>query len=221
MKLQTIFAIVLTIFACAHARPSCSFNQYYSTTDAQCKDCMACPINNIILEPCGKNTDTKCGPWKDWSFSFKQKSKAEQMSTESKVDESNKSTESFDSHHWFTIAMVLLGILCFLCVCIAGYIIVACFVWKRKDKEIIYNPVYVERPQPEEPRYVEMVTSSRDRLKQHVPSRIGTGSWSTFQSTSALPLLQSQNSENIYVNCMDYPMAKSKDTHDYVYLESN
>lgn len=140
MKLQAIFAIVLTLFACACARPSCSFNQYYSVNEAQCNKCTACPINNIILEPCGKYTDTQCGRWKDWTFNFKQKSKTEQKSTESKVEETNKSTESFDSHHWFTIAMVLLGILCFLCVCIAGYVIVACFVWKRKDKEIIYNP---------------------------------------------------------------------------------
>lgn len=247
MKLPTSIVVMHMLFACAYCRNTlspCGLNQFYNVENEKCTDCTECPSDTIVLTTCGWFSDIKCQPLAGLKFDYivpqnsaKWTSKGDKKSTLSRntsvMSKENDEQEHFNSHQWFTIAMILLGILCFLSVCLAAYIVIACFVCrnKNKDKEIIYNPVFIPRQPDEEPRYVDVFApSSRDRLKQHqhrsLTTRMNNGTVSTFQSTSALPLLQSQNSENIYVNCLDYfpndfSENKSKDTNDYVYLESN
>lgn len=226
MNSVVILSGILAFVYARSAKTQCKTMEYYDRETETCKSCrIDCPPNLIIVKPCGWYSDTTCGNLPlDFTFN---------LNTEGTVDNGNGGVsqptslvhteieETFDGNRWFTIAMVLSGVICVMCLCISAYAIVACICKDmKKNKEIIYNPVYIQRDTDEEPRYVEIFRPASRNKKSRV---MNNGRISTFQSTSALPLLQPQNSENIYINCMEYLPIGSLQTNssDYVYLESN
>ncbi|XP_033752872.1 uncharacterized protein LOC117336458 [Pecten maximus] len=191
MKLE--FYTLSAIFVCAveyvygkNVQP-CEDGMYYEKRSEDCRTCSVCPINTIILTPCGYFDDTKCGPFSDF-FQFQQKpgkssinrafvqiTKDTSLSSASRAEvtisprASDSGTFFEISDEWYLISMVLLGILCFVSLVIALYIIFACFVCKKaSDKEVIYEPEYITVSQQASPgsnKYRDiLVTATPDVL---------------------------------------------------------
>ncbi|OWF51941.1 uncharacterized protein LOC110448432 [Mizuhopecten yessoensis] len=192
MKLE--FYTLSAIFVCAveyvygkNVSP-CEDGLYYDEWSNDCRTCAVCPINTIILTPCGFFDDTKCGPFTDF-FHFHQesgKSSINRAFVQITKDSSslssapgsevtispraNGSGTFFEiSDEWYLISMVLLGILCFISLIIALYIIFACFVCKKaSDKVVVYEPEYITVSQQASPgsyKYRDtLVTASPDIL---------------------------------------------------------
>lgn len=191
MKLEvytlSAFFFCAVKFVCGKNLQPCDDGMYYEKKSENCRTCSDCPANNIILTPCGFFEDTECGAFSDF-FQFQQKSgkssldrtfvqitKDSSLSSapSEEVTISPRATDSgtfFEiSDEWYLISMVLLGVLCFVSLVIALYIIFACFICKKaSDKEISCEPEYITVSQQASPgsnKYRHtLVTASPDIL---------------------------------------------------------
>ncbi|XP_060065044.1 uncharacterized protein LOC132545380 [Ylistrum balloti] len=158
--LSAIFICALEYVYGKNVQP-CEDGMYYEKKSEDCRTCAVCPINTIILTPCGYFENTKCGKFTEF-FQFQEKSGKSSInrafvqitrdsslsSASADVTISPRASDSgtfFEiSDEWYLISMVLLGILCFVSLAIALYIIFACFICKKaSDKEIIREPEYI------------------------------------------------------------------------------
>lgn len=145
MELQISITVVILLIARAYARPSCSVGQYYDLSKEQCNFCtLKCPANTVVLLPCQKNSDTKCGliediQWPGFKFDHIGHVQVEETTTSTPTPETDNES---DSHHWFTISMLLLGILGFLGAVIVVYVFASYILWRKKGKKerIVFNP---------------------------------------------------------------------------------
>lgn len=133
--------------------PSCPMDQFFDQLNGDCRACLVCPKDYIINEPCQGIQDTVCGKFTDFVQKFnsanfnigsRSTDKPEEKNTiDNQQDNNGEATGIFQiSDEWYLISMILLGILCFAGAAITLYIILACFVCKKKvqDKDIIYQP---------------------------------------------------------------------------------
>lgn len=131
---------------------SCSPGEYFNRGLQLCTPCSSCPINTISRRRCFGDQDTFCRPFVEFD-KFHQSSKNKLFIED--VDDpildehtTHATVESLDhvklvaDGPWYTVAMSLLGVLCFVSVFLAVYVICVCFVCKKKrqEKEIIYDP---------------------------------------------------------------------------------
>lgn len=144
MDYRQVILVLLSIVVCSvNARHGCENGQYYSTRADACLPCSGCHDNEIIKRPCHRDQDTVCGVLKKFHFFHHHK-----QSNEEKTDIVAKTTvyptassEIFDDDEkWFTITMVLVGILVLTCVAGVIIVLVTCVVCKRKEREIICEP---------------------------------------------------------------------------------
>ncbi|KAL5006419.1 hypothetical protein ScPMuIL_015225 [Solemya velum] len=130
---------------------SCPLGEFFHRETQLCKPCSVCPINTISRRQCYGDEDTFCGAFIEFN-KFHQSSKNKHLEDSRPVlneQTTRGSEETVDGHiklvadgPWYTVAMSLLGVLCFVSVFLAVYVILVCFVCKKKrqEKEIIYDP---------------------------------------------------------------------------------
>ncbi|KAK3101779.1 hypothetical protein FSP39_006281 [Pinctada imbricata] len=169
----------------------CKSNEYYSIGLQRCLTCSVCPGKNLIIrKPCEKYSDTQCGPFIEFD-KFHQSPIVNVLSsanvTRGKVlltarIESTRSTnvpvEVIKDGRWYTLAMALVGVLCVVSFFVLLYIVLYCFVCKkrRNEKQLIYDPELhvssvrsiplIVRNSSPRTRYSDL--PSRERLKKQV-----------------------------------------------------
>lgn len=154
-----LFSLVV---ATQQEHPKCKSSQHFDKNLLRC--CSPCIVNEVIRHPCDKTRDTVCGPFVEFD-AFHQapfinllpsKSNLSQqvfVTNELNIDvNSPPSNDPSDvsgqgpiemkKGRWYTLAMALLGVLSFISLFVIVYIILVCFVCKKKreEKEIIYDP---------------------------------------------------------------------------------
>ena len=148
-----LLLLVLIQTSSSSANPySCAQGQFYNTDQMLCVPCSPCPANKFILRSCWGVRDTKCGTF-GGKFQFRQPSKqisgSAVVKPKSEVTNQlpvpNKTTmmiaDTTSGDRWFTITMVLVGILVFMSVLGVVLAIVSCYVCKKnKQREIICDP---------------------------------------------------------------------------------
>ena len=156
MQSTVVFAVMLLVVVGASSASispySCVQGQYFNRDKMACVPCSACPANQVPLRSCWKDRDTKCGTF--GKFEFRQP--ISQQTVVANVDVKPKSdvthqlpvpqkttvmvADNTSGDRWFTITMVLVGILVFMCLLSVVLLFVSCYVCKKNKREIICDP---------------------------------------------------------------------------------
>ncbi|OWF51942.1 uncharacterized protein LOC110448433 [Mizuhopecten yessoensis] len=158
-----VFGLFSLVMGTQQQIPSCKTSQYFEKSLNVCRPCRQCPVNEVIRHPCEKTRDTVCGPFIEFD-EFHQapfinllpsKNNISQevfVTNELNIDVNTPNNDPSDvrgqapitmkNGKWYTLAMALLGVLSFVSLFVIVYIILVCFVCKkrREEKEIIYDP---------------------------------------------------------------------------------
>ncbi|KAK3611618.1 hypothetical protein CHS0354_018312 [Potamilus streckersoni] len=163
-------------------RRLCSEGEFYDTDAMVCTMCSECPENLIVLRVCSDRLNTFCGPFPNFKFKSSMDSGTYTVLKSDREEEEEEMTpkttkasqmEHLQSGTWYTISLVLLGILSVLFLFLTFFVVVTCYICKhrRQDKEYSYNSVASEvrfraNEQTTDERYIRDPTTPR-----HVPAR--------------------------------------------------
>ena len=151
METRLIIA-AFTVFFCLQSSTAsdleskCSTGFYFKLKTEKCTPCSACAKNQIYLRQCYGTRDTMCATL--GNFEFRQKSLGKNAKTEVMFElpkhkeehTTETSTTLVSEDKWFAVTMVLVGILVFTCVLGVILVFVTCYMCKKKEREIIYDP---------------------------------------------------------------------------------
>lgn len=141
--------VVLSVCGLAASR-HCDRHHYWDTRDRICRPCTRCPENEIIRRPCGRHSDTLCGPFREFSF-FNQLDDLDSAYTSyeyeavfnknsSRLDhevgdlrrskargrQSEPVVQKDDGEYWKDLAFSLIGVVCLLIFIATGVVLMAC-----------------------------------------------------------------------------------------------
>lgn len=158
MDARLMFAVVFAVLQSTPASSNpylCLQGEFYSFDKMECVPCSDCPANQVHLRACSKDRDTLCGPLGKFQFRqpvFKQPVTADvDVNPETDVTQllpvPKQTTvvvaDDISDSRWFTITMVLVGLLVFMCVLGVVLLFITCYVCKKnKKREIICDPVF-------------------------------------------------------------------------------
>lgn len=148
-----LLSVMCNLVYCNSIAPSndktpCRKGQYYNQHLERCRACRRCPKNQVVINPCEMFKDIHCGPLTDLWKGFNLKpigatqKKSNPVTTVAKVDDAPSDSGTVTvgmfqiSEEWYTISMVLLGILCVVSIALTVYIILVCFVCKKKKRSV-------------------------------------------------------------------------------------
>lgn len=232
---------------------NCPPKNYFDFSSNKCKECTKCGSNQIIRKPCELLSDARCGPFFEFDKFHQAKnnnllpaygngSKNGPFSGGSAkihvehIDNSEFATDRTDGNvdpsapvevnkdeKWYTLAMVLLGVLCVVSLFVVLYIVMVCFVCKKRteEKQVIYDPEFTTPlTTPQVPRYVEM--TSRDRLKK-TPTTTYTEETDDSGSNNRViinPYLPICGNESVEYDADNSGQTVSSTSTNYVYFKA-
>lgn len=150
MLYLTILLTVVQVLSAASTPYLCIHGEFFSHDQMACLQCSDCPANQVPLRACWKDQDTVCGPLGKFEFRqpFQRPVIAKEAQSETvathQLPVPHQTTvvvaEDVSSDRWYTITMVLVGIL--VCMCILGVILIfiTCYVCKKTKREIVCDP---------------------------------------------------------------------------------
>lgn len=142
----------------------CDHHHYWDSKSRVCRPCAKCPKNEIIRKPCGRHTDTVCGPFREFNFfnqleeldpsypSFNYESffdenasgrahvKDHQWDTNERQNE--PIVQKDDGEYWKNLAFALIGVVCVLIFVATIVVLMAC----RK----LHETAAIKRPEEDE-----------------------------------------------------------------------
>ncbi|XP_053384922.1 uncharacterized protein LOC123536447 [Mercenaria mercenaria] len=153
MDYKSLIVLMAVFASCCGARsefiPSCQQGFYFNRAAMECTPCSSCENHQVVRRKCFDDQDTYCGPLSEFQFIRPHSSL---KSTESKFPQVVDNTDEVpttptefvteNGDKWFTITMVLVGILVVTCVTGVITVLVTCVVCRRKEREIICEPEY-------------------------------------------------------------------------------
>lgn len=152
MDYKNLIVFLTFLASCYSIRPeltpSCYQGYYFNREALECTPCSTCGENQVVRRNCFDDQDTLCGAFPELNFLRPQSSQVSTDEFRQKFDQTvaavTTSTEILAEREdkWFTITMVLVGILVLTCAAGVIFVLVACIVCRRKDREIIYEPTY-------------------------------------------------------------------------------
>ena len=131
----------------------CVQGEFYNLDLMDCVKCSDCPANQVPLRACWKYQDSVCGTL--GKFEFRQPTSQQQPiissdDLQSKTDVTHQLpvphqttvevAEGVSGDRWFTITMVLVGILVFMCILGVILLFITCYVCKKTKREIDCDP---------------------------------------------------------------------------------
>ncbi|XP_060596585.1 uncharacterized protein LOC132750590 [Ruditapes philippinarum] len=152
MDFKNVIVLASVLVCCLASRPdiiySCRQGYFFNLQTMECTPCSTCKDNQVIRRKCYEDQDTSCGPLSQFQFIRKHSasksadSEVQQIARNTKVPTTSMDFVTENDDKWFTITMVLVGIL--VVTCVAGIIIVlvTCVVCRRKEREIICEPEF-------------------------------------------------------------------------------
>ncbi|XP_076450900.1 uncharacterized protein LOC143286879 isoform X1 [Babylonia areolata] len=156
-----MIVMILGLAASRH----CDHHHFWNSKHHACHPCSKCPKNEIIRKPCGRHTDTVCGPFREFNF-FNQLDELDPPSYTSYdyemfFDENSGARDGTGDHHWGVnegqnepivqkddgeywknLAFALIGVVCVLIFVATIVVLMAC----RK----LHETAAVKRPEEEE-----------------------------------------------------------------------
>ena len=150
MDFKSVIVLVSVVVCCFAARPevvySCREGFFFNLETMECTPCSTCQDNEVIRRKCYANHDTSCGPLSQFQFIRTNEApksadiKHSQIAGNTKVPTTSMDFVTENDDKWFTITMVLVGILVVTCVAGVITVLVTCVVCRRKEREIICEP---------------------------------------------------------------------------------
>ena len=158
-----VLLVVLSLSILADSR-HCDHRHYWDSDNRVCRPCAKCPMNEIIRKPCGRLTDTVCGPFREFNY-FNQFDSLDPAYTsyeyESLFGENSSGrdhtrdyprknsglqnepiVEKDDGEYWKNLAFALIGVVCVLIFVATIIVLLAC----RK----LHETSAVKRPEEED-----------------------------------------------------------------------
>ncbi|XP_076471391.1 uncharacterized protein LOC143301178 [Babylonia areolata] len=148
-KLNRCHMLVLLSFCSLAASRHCDHQHYWDSRDRLCRPCTKCPLNEIIRRPCGRHSNTICGPFREFSY-FNQLDGADSPYTSYDYEtffseNSSRRAESRDlsgrgggqqrnepvvqkddGEYWKSLAFALIGVVCVLIFVATIVVLIAC-----------------------------------------------------------------------------------------------
>lgn len=152
MENLRVLALLLLWIRLTVSAPVCDNGFYWSHASGDCTPCTQCASNELQMRMCYGELDTMCVAWPKFNFlnePSRESDEKQRFESSKNTYQPTASTEilssgSSDDGKWFTVTMVLVGILVFTCVVGVVIVLIACVVCKRKDtREIIYDAGYI------------------------------------------------------------------------------
>ena len=125
----------------------CHHRQYWHAASKTCRPCTECPRNEIIRKPCGRQADTECGPFSEFSFFNQLEGSDAQLASYEHGSFSHENTtvvdqtkdvwkargqqtepivEKDDGEYWKNLAFALIGVVCVLIMVATIVVFIAC-----------------------------------------------------------------------------------------------
>ncbi|KAL4225416.1 hypothetical protein ACF0H5_016106 [Mactra antiquata] len=138
--------LLMSIFVCsATTIDGCWPGLYYSHAKGECLPCSGCRDNEVIRRQCHKDQDTLCGVFTQFQFFHPYhgvKSDSPQDVAKTTMPPTTSSEIFGNDDKWFTVTIVMVGILVFTFVVSIIVVLVTCVFCRRKEREIVCEPGY-------------------------------------------------------------------------------
>ena len=150
--LAVIFAAIQMLSA-SSVPYLCVQGEFYNSDLMDCVKCSDCPANQVPLRACWKNQDTFCGTLGKFQFRQPPSQRQPVISSDDIQPETDvihllpvphqttvEVAEDVSGDRWFTITMVLVGILVFMCVLGVVLLFITCYVCKKTKRDVVCDP---------------------------------------------------------------------------------
>ena len=147
------FAVTTQLLSASRIPYSCAQGEFFNRDLMDCIKCSDCPTNQVPLRACWRDQDTICGTL--GKFQFRQPSSRRQPVISSVVRQPETDVthllpvphqttvevaEDVSGDRWFTITMVLVGILVFMCILGVVLLFITCYVCKKTKRDVVCDP---------------------------------------------------------------------------------
>ena len=153
MLFLTVIFTAMQMLSASSVPYLCVQGEFYNSDVMDCVKCSDCPANQVPLRACWKNQDTLCGTLGKFQFRqppFRQQPVRSSENVRTDTDITNllpvphqttvEVAEDVSGDRWFTITMVLVGILVFMCILGVVLLFITCYVCKKTKRDVVCDP---------------------------------------------------------------------------------
>ena len=154
MLLLAVIAAAVQMLSASSVPYLCVQGEFYNIDLMDCVKCSDCPANQVPLRACWKTQDTLCGALGSFEFRQPLHHKRQPITSYQNIQPETDVThqhpvphqttvevaEDVSGDRWFTITMVLVGILVVMCILGVVLLFITCYVCKKTKRDIVRDP---------------------------------------------------------------------------------
>ena len=151
MLLLAVIAAAVQMLSASSVPYLCVQGEFYNVDLMDCVECSECPANQVPLRACWKTQDTLCGTLGEFEFRQPQRKpiiSSDDLQPETDVTNQHpvlhqttvEVVEEVSGDRWFTITMVLVGILVVMCILGVVLLFITYYVCKKTKRDIVCDP---------------------------------------------------------------------------------